>query len=380
MILTEQELLQREDYLSWIEVDLQAVRENFRTIRQRVRSDTDIFPVVKADAYGHGAVEVCQTLQSEGATRFCVARVEDAIDLRQGGIQSRILVLAPPLGPQAVLAARHDLEVLVCAREHLDAIQTAQNAGFGSVQVHLKIDIGMGRLGIPPGESIAFLEMCDLMGIQVIGIMSHLPCADFCDDNATLPFVKKFTELKSKLVDSNRSSLIFHTANSAATLRYPESYFDAVRCGVTLYGQYPAMRLRDAVPLKPAMSLFSRIIYIKDVPSGTPLSYCHTYYTQRPSRIATVAIGYADGYPRHASNNASLVLHGVRVPQVGRVCMDQLLIDITNVPHARIGDPVMAFGVNNGVELRAEELAESFDSNGYEITSRIGKRLPRFYR
>lgn len=372
--------LPADAYLSWVEVYLPAIRANYRMLRNHVPAAVEMFPVVKADAYGHGAVAVTRALVDEGATRVCVARVEEAVELREAGIDVNILVFGPPFTGQALVAARYGLEAVACDTVHLDAIEEAQKATGKPIPVHLKFDIGMGRIGARPDTAVEMYLDCIKRGIQVIGIMSHFPCADAADATITEPMVGKFNQVCHDIMAAGGSNLYFHTSNTAAALRFSDAHFNAVRCGISLYGQYPSLEMPHDWHFSPAMSLKTRIIFIKEVPAGTPVSYCQTWHTERASRLATLALGYADGYPRHASSKSQFMVRGQLVPQVGRVCMDQLVIDVTDVPEAAIGDEVLAFGVTtDGRELRAEVVADMFGSIGYELTTRIGKRLPRFY-
>jgi alanine racemase len=372
--------LPRDAYLSWLEIDLDAVRHNYRVLRTHVAAPTAVYAVIKADAYGHGAVSVARALLQEGATQFCVARVEEAAELRSAGITTPILVLAPPFQAQAAVAAKLDTSIVICDPTHAEAVAAAQQQSGHPIGVHIKTDVGMGRLGIPPAEVKSLLEFCDRLRVPVDGIMAHLPCADASSFASTATMIHHFRDLQSEILQSYPGRrLIFHVANSASTMRSADSWLDAVRCGISLYGQFPSVEMERQFDLRPAMTLKSRIGFIKDVPAGTPISYGHTYKTPAPARLATVPLGYADGWPRHASGKANFLVHGKPAPQVGRVCMDQVVLDITTIPEARLGDEVTAFGKLDDTILRAEDVAARFDSIGYELTTRIGKRLPRFY-
>lgn len=369
-----------DTYLSWVRIDLGAILHNYRLLREFLPDHVSLFPVVKADAYGHGAVPVVRLLQEEGVERVCVARVEEGVELRQAGIKIKILVFTPPLLPQARVAAQHELEIVVCDVTHADAVAQAQRDCGKQVPVHIKTDVGMGRIGAQPGEVPGLLSYCRSKGLNVFGVMSHFPCADTSDETTTLAMTDIFNGVHEAVRAADETEdLYFHISNTAATLRYPQAWFNAVRSGISLYGQYPSYDMERTLPLRPAMSLMTRIVYLKDVPANTPVSYCHTYRTSNPATLATLALGYADGYPRHASNHTHFLVHGKRAPQVGRVCMDQLMIDVSDIPEAAIGDEVLAFGTSGNLILLAEEVAARFDSLGYELTSRIGKRLPRFF-
>ncbi len=374
-------LLPDSDAIAWIEVNLGAIRHNFRILRARARAHVQTFGVIKADAYGHGALEVAKVLIEEGVDALCVARLEEAVELRRGGITHRLLVFAPPLDQQADSLLNLDAEAVVCAREHVDALVSASRRLARPCKVHVKVDVGMGRLGVRPQDAAEFIRSVKRFSeIQISGVMSHLPCADMPEARElTLKQIRTFVDIKKTLQEAQLGNFTYHMANSAALLDYPEAHFDAVRPGISLYGQYPSLEIGYKPDLRPAMSMKSRIVYLKDVPTGVGLSYGHTFTTVRPSRIATVALGYADGYPRHASNRTTMAVRGRLAPQVGRVCMDLCLLDVTDIPNVRIGDVVLAFGQHDSVTLRAEEVAAQIGTIGYELTTRYGRRLPRFF-
>lgn len=372
--------LPREAALSWLEIDLQAIRTNYILMREQLPANAALFAVIKADAYGHGAVESARVLLPEQTPMFCIARVEEAVELRNAGISTPLLILAPPFAPQAQIAVAHNCAVVVCDPVHLDAMAGAAREQNRRTKVHLKVDIGMGRLGALPEFVPSLVERIAAMPeLELEGVMSHFPCADSQPGELTDEQARHFGEIVSLVRQSNLPVRYFHTANSAAILDHPLAHFNAGRAGITLYGQYPSTSMERRLPLQPAMAMRTTVTFLKDVPAGTGLSYGLTYHTTRPSRIATVALGYADGYPRHASNIAQMLVRGQRVPQVGRVCMDHVLLDVTDVPHVRIGDVVTAFGTDGAELISAEELATWCGTIGYEITTRVGQRLPKFY-
>lgn len=370
----------REGCLSWLEIDLEAVRHNHRLLCGLLRPPARMFPVVKADAYGHGAVEVARALEKEESTMMCVARVEEALELRRTGITTPLMVFTPPLPPQADAVIAANASISVCAREHIEALASASLKNGRKIRVHLKVDIGMGRLGVQPESAVEMARSIIAMPqLELEGVMSHLPCADMRSRPMTLGQIKTFKAVCESIASAGISVKYFHTANSSATMDYPEAHFDAVRCGIALYGQYPNAEVEKRLALKPAMSMKTRIVYLKNVPPGTALSYGHTHITSRVSQIATIALGYADGYPRHASNKTVMMVRGRPAAVVGRVCMDQTLLDVTGIPDVSIGDEVLAFGVSNYAVLPAETVASAIGTIGYEMTTRVGKRLPRFY-
>ncbi|MCX7625501.1 MAG: alanine racemase [Candidatus Sumerlaeaceae bacterium] len=366
--------------LSWVEVDLDAIRHNYRQLRSRVSPSAEMFAVVKADAYGHGAVPVAQVVLQEGAAALCVARVEEARELRRAGIKDRIIVFAPPLPAQAATLVELDCEGTICAQEHVEAISQACRLAAKQLKVHVKVDVGMGRLGVRPDDALEFTRYVRRHAmIEIVGVFGHLPCADTHQETLTRNQISMFHRVRETLSNGGLRNVTFHLANSAAILDYPEAHFDAVRPGISLYGQLPSFEVKARPDLHPAMNLKSRVIFVKQVPAGTGLSYGHTFITQRESRIATVPLGYADGYPRHASNRTRMAIGGQLVPQVGRVCMDFCLLDVTDLPNVSIGEEVLAFGKSGNVLLPVEKVAQDIGTIGYELTTRIGHRLPRVY-
>ena len=374
-------ILNQDEWLSWIEIDVDAVRHNFRLFRSLVPATTSVFAVVKADAYGHGAVAVARALAQEGAEVLCVARVEEALELRAAGIETPILVFAPPFGPQALAAAGKNISLTIASVDHLAAVSHAVAATGADIPVHIKVDVGMGRLGIAPCDALTLAQVAlGRPGIILAGVMTHFPCADSGQRETTLLQLESFKEVRRTFHEAGIYPRFFHCANSAAALDFPESHLDAIRPGISLYGLMPSPDVVARPDLRPAMQFRSRVTFLKDVATTTPLSYGGTFVTSRPSRIATIPIGYADGYPRQASSRATGLLHGQRVPQVGRVCMDQILFDVTDVEQVSVGDTITLFGDDCGACLSAEELAAAGGTIGYDITTRIGKRLPRYIR
>ncbi|MCX7718120.1 MAG: alanine racemase [Candidatus Sumerlaeaceae bacterium] len=373
-------LLAPDSYLTWAEIDVGAVRHNFRQMRGLASPAVRVFAVVKADAYGHGAVPVARALADEGADMLCVARVEEALELRRNGLRAPLLVFAPPFLLQAELLIAANARGVVCASDHIEAAAAAARRHGHRLAVYLKVDVGMGRLGCKPADALALARSIRATSnLQLEGVMSHLPCADGPPESLTRQHIAIFDSVRRLFEASGFHGLVWHLANSAATMDYPEAHFDAVRTGIALYGQYPSPDIRRRVDLRPAMSLKTRIVYLKDVPKGTGLSYGHTFIAPRPMRVATVPIGYADGYPRHASNRTVMLVRGCEAPVVGRVCMDQVLLDVTDCPGVQQGDEVLVFGRSGDHFLPADAVAAMYGSIGYELTTRLGRRVPRFY-
>ena len=375
---SEARALPADARLAWLEIDLAAIRHNYRIFRRRAGASTVVFAVVKADAYGHGAVDTARALAAEGVDRLCVARMEEALELRAAGITAPLLVFAPPLTAACAALAGEGITLTACDPAHLDAIAAAAAATGRTLPVHIKVDVGMGRLGVRPEDALAFARAAAARpGITLDGVMTHFPCADGPPRSVTERQIADFLAVRAGLLDAGIRPNVFHCANSAAALDFPEAHLDAIRPGISLYGQYPSADVVARVPLRPAMAFRSRVTFVKDVPAGRGLSYGHTFVTRRPSRVATVPVGYADGYPRHASGRARALVRGTAVPQVGRVCMDQILLDVTDLPAVTPGDTVTLFGTDGDASYTAEDFAADAGTIGYEITTRIGKRLPR---
>lgn len=372
---------QRDLPLSWLDVDLSAIRQNYSTLRGLLNPGVRAFGVIKADAYGHGAVEAARALQGEGADFFCVARVEEAQELRDAGIGDQILIFGPPFRVQAEASLGLNAAMALSNEDHLEAVIAAARAVNRRASVHLKIDTGMGRLGVQPGEALEFARRITAAPeLELAGVMSHLACADMPGAPSTPQQIQAFADVRTQIQDAGIAVGVYHLANSAGTMAHPASHHDAVRLGIALYGQYPSLEMPRNIPLQPAMAMKTRVLHVKDIPPDCGLSYGHTFVSPAPMRVATVALGYADGYPRHASNMAIMLVGGASARVLGRVCMDLSIIDVTSVPEVRPGDEVLVFGREGEHCLRAEELAATFGTIGYELTTRVGKRLPRFFR
>ncbi len=376
--------LPKSSLYSWLEIDLKGICQNYDTCNALTKHGT-VFAVIKADAYGHGAIEVAKALLTRTKhppIKFVVARLEEAIELRNAGISLPILVLAPPMPVQEETAINNGLELVCCSSEQIHSLAKTANALGEKAKIHLKVDVGMGRIGCKPVQVPALAkEIAAEPSLIFEGMMSHLPCADKQPREKTLPMIEIFRTAKEALTAQNTVPKYFHLANSASILDYPEAHFNAVRLGISLYGQMPSFDIVHKPELVPGMSLFTRVAFIKTVPYDTGLSYNHLYRTTRESVIATLPIGYADGLPRAATNNFSVLINNGFAPQRGRICMDQLMIDVTDIPGVTIETEALIFGVSrdNKHILHVEDFAQNAQTIGYEITTRIGKRLKKFY-
>jgi alanine racemase len=379
--------------LIWAEIDLNAIAHNVRELRRRTDPRAKVMAVVKANGYGHGAVEVARTAIASGAEWLGVARLSEAIALREAGFSAPILVFGytPPADAGRLLDfdLRQSVYSLDAARAYSEAAARTRR-----IRVHLKVDTGMGRLGMVPAAlsgqdprhavGDAFIReataIARLPGISAEGIFTHFAAADSADLSSAQRQLTLFMEVISALKSSGLEFELRHSANSAAVIAIPESHLDLVRPGIALYGLKPSEEIDlTGISLKPAMALKTRIIHLKAVPAGTAISYGMTYRTPRATVIATVPAGYADGYRRLFSSRGSMLVHGRRVPVVGRVCMDLTMLDVGAVPEARIEDQVVIFGRQGGEFISADDLACDLGTINYEIVCDLASRVPRVY-
>lgn len=376
------------DYLkrTWADISLDNLNHNYRQLRKRLPSGCRFLGVVKADAYGHGAVPVSRHLCELGAEYLAVSNIEEAVQLRRGGIRGPILILGytPPFytGELATMSLRQEVHSLEYARSLNERL-----AGTGRrVRIHIKLDTGMSRLGFfayDHEKTIDELkEVAALPHLQIEGIFTHFPVADSIDGadaSFTRTQFERFTQMLSALKGVGIEPPIRHCCNSGASILYPEYAMDMIRPGIATYGVLPSADLRGMIDLKPVMSLRSTIFQIREFAPNITVSYGRTYTTRDPERIAVVGIGYADGLSRSFSNNISFLLHGKRVPQVGRICMDMCMIDISRVPEAKVGDVVTVFGEDGGDCIEVDGLAGRLGTIPYELLCGINKRIPRIY-
>lgn len=360
------------------EIDLAALEINLKQVQSQIGS-AKILAVVKANAYGHGGATVARFLESRGVAFFGVAHFEEAILLREAGVRLPILVLTGIRPDQVAEAVRFNLTPVLFNRELLQALRQYTERSQTMVSVHLKIDTGMGRLGVSPKEALSWIqEVASCPGIRVEGILSHFSDADLQDLSFAQSQIAGMASLWRSLKHSGVHIDYCHLANSAATIQLPLAHFNLVRPGLMLYG-YSPLSEGPTVPLRPVMRWRTRVISIKRVPSQTPISYGRTFVTQRESLIATLSIGYADGYPRALSNRGVVLASGRRVPVVGRVCMDMTMVDLTEVPTLSVGDWVTLMGSEGTAAVWADELARLTGTIPYEILCRISDRVPRVY-
>jgi alanine racemase len=338
-----------------------------------------MWPAIKANAYGHGMEIVARHLLGLGYDTLCVAHVSEAMALLEAGIKANYILLSATLPEHSAAIIASGCEPAVCTVPMLEALAREGEKAAKQVNLHVMVDSGMGRIGLHPVDVPAFLERCRaLPALRVRGLMSHFPCADEADKSLSLEEMALFRQVLQ--VAKAEGVELGHMANSAAIFDLPESYFDAVRPGISIYGLHPSWAIANpqVEQLQPVLEWKTRITFLKEVPEGTGLSYGHIFHTKRESLIATVPVGYGDGLNRNLSNDLDMLVRGVRCPQVGRITMDQSLLDVTALRgQVELGDEVVIIGRQDNGEITADELAEKLGTINYEIVSAIAHRVPR---
>lgn len=362
------------------EIDIGAIQHNLRQVRSRVGSGVKIMSVVKANAYGHGIVEISSGLLDAGTDYLGVGILDEGVLLREHGIEAPILVFAPPFPEQAAIVLDYELEATICSRETAEALNASSSSRGRRTAVHVKVDTGMGRLGIDYRESVQFTKfVASLPNLDIRGIYTHFATADERDKGFARTQLNRFFEVASTLSNSSIDIPLKHCANSAAVLELKDSYFDMVRPGVLLYGYYPSHEINESLPIRRALSWRSRIGFLKTVGGGTPISYGRKYVTDSATTIATVPLGYADGLNRNLTNRGEVIIRGRRYPLVGTVCMDQVMVDLGASSNAKIGDDVTLIGIDGDEEITAWDIADKLGTVAYEICCAISDRVPRVY-
>jgi alanine racemase len=363
------------------EIDLGALAYNYHQLRHCAPPTVKFLAVVKADAYGHGAVPVSKRLEELGADFLGVATVQEGIELRQGGVNKPILVLSGIYQEEIEGVLAYQLTPMIYRWEIAQFLSAAARTQGKQVPVHIKIDTGMGRIGVLAEKAPAFVNGVRGLGnLTIEGIASHLAMADEGNTAFSEEQLKKFSWTIAEINRLDIYPPFYHIANSAALVNLPAAHFTLVRPGIMLYGSYPSASLKDKVALRQVMCWKSLIADLKQVPEGYTISYGRTFTTQRPSLIAAVPVGYADGYNRLFSNRGQVLIQGRRAPVVGRVCMDWTVVDVTDIPGVEIGDEVVLMGDQLGHRITPEEMGEQIGTISYEILCSVGKRVQRIYK
>lgn len=371
----------------WAEIDMNAAEKNYNIIKSKLSKDTKLCCVVKANAYGHGAVYLSKLYERLGADFFAVSNIEEAMQLRNNGIKTPILILGyTPTSCASILAENNISQSVFSYSYAKELSKSAQNDGV-SVKIHIKLDSGMGRIGfdcIHDSKKMleSIIDVCNMEGLVREGIFTHFALADEGEDGAefTRTQYERFAQAIDELLKKGIDFEIKHCANSATTFEYPEYHMDMVRVGVVLYGLAPSKKVRGCDALEPVMSLKSVISMIKELEVGDTVSYGCTYRAEKRVKVATAPIGYADGYWRsNAENGSQMLVRGQRANIIGRVCMDQLMLDVTDIKGVKEGDYITVIGIDKDEKITSEALAKNNSTIGYEIICSIGERVPRFY-
>ena len=366
--------------ITYIEVDLDAIAHNVRTLKEFIGPSVELFAVIKANAYGHGLVPVAQTVLKHGVSRLAVGRLGEGLELRQAGITAPVLALCYLMPGELRVAVECDLVPAVGEMESALVVSELGAARRKPVPVHVKIDTGMGRYGVMPDEAVAFFnQIATLPGLVVEGIFTHFASAEARDKTFTREQFQIFQDVLAELSAAGHPMPLLHAANSAAALDLPETHLGAVRSGLALYGLYPSNEVSHALPLKPALTLKSHVASVRQLPAGASISYGRTFITPRPMPVALVPIGYGDGYHRLLSNRGAVLVNGCRAPMVGRVCMDQSMLNLGPETDVQEGDTVVLIGRSGDEEITCDEWAEKLHTITNEVTCQINARVARVY-
>lgn len=368
----------------YAEVDLDAIVDNMKNMKQNIAPETKMIGVIKTDGYGHGSIPIAHELEKlDFMFGFAVATAEEAHNLRKAGITKPILVLGYTFPYAYEKMAEEEIRPAVFRYDTLQELSGAAHKAGKPVKVHIKVDTGMSRIGITPDEEgLKFVE-CAMKqkGIEIEGIFTHFAKADMADKTDAEQQLQKFRNFIRMIQEKLHLEIpVKHCSNSAGILEMPEANMDVVRAGITLYGLYPSEEVsREAVPLCPALSFYSHVVYCKTIHKGQSVSYGGTYTAGEDVRVATIPIGYGDGYPRSLSGKGYVLIHGKKAPILGRVCMDQFMVDVSSIPDVKEGDKVTLLGYDGEEQISAELLGELSGRFNYELVCDIGKRIPRVY-
>ena len=363
---------------TYVKIDLDIIAANFDAVRQK--AGVPVMAVVKADAYGHGAIQVARLLQDKCAF-FGVSSMLEALELRQAGLSAPILILGRMPVSALPYAVRENVRPTIFHYEDAVALSEEAIRQDKIAKFHFAVDTGMSRIGFQPTEEAADLcaEIIKLPGIAAEGIFSHFATADCADLSNARAQAEKFDGFCAMLAQRGVEVPIRHLDNSAGLMNFPNHY-DLVRSGIVTYGMYPSGEVSpDKLPLQPALQWLSRVTHVKTLPAGRPISYGGTYVTDRPTVVATVPVGYADGYRRSLSGKFHVLIHGQKAPILGRICMDQLMVDVTHIPDVALDDRVTLVGRDGDEEITMEQIAAAADSFNYEFVCGISRRVPRIY-
>ncbi|MDD4369656.1 MAG: alanine racemase [Anaerostipes sp.] len=365
------------------EVDLSAIVHNIKEVMRIIGNDTKVMAVIKADGYGHGAVPIAQELDKIGIGGYAVAIMEEAIELRKAGTKTPILILGFTAPTQYKTLIEHDVAMTMFSYEMVKKLSDAAVSAGSEAKIHIKVDTGMNRIGFKPTEeSIKEIKKIrQLPMIQIEGIFTHFARADERDKEAAYKQKKRYDDFVQKIENEGIHIPVKHISNSAAIIDMDDCRKNMVRSGIITYGLYPSNDvLKNILDLKPAMELKTHIVHIKEVEEGEGISYNGTYVTDKKTKVATIPVGYADGYPRSLSSKGRVIIRGQYAPIIGRVCMDQFMVDVTNIKGVNLMDQVTLMGQDGDACILADEIATMIGTIHYELVCDISKRVPRFYK
>ena len=364
---------------AWVEIDLDALKWNIDRIRSLIAPGCRILLVVKADAYGHGAVRISRFAEECGVHMFGVATLDEGKELREAGITLPILILSPVLEQELNEVLDNDLAVAVSTCEFAEAASLAARRKGKSCPAHIEVDTGMGRAGLPLQHAVQRIkQIASLEGLRLEGLFTHFPASDM-DFDFTRDQISAFTDIVESLQRSNITFRYVHCANSAAVLNFPSSHFNMIRPGLVVYGHTSSISLRDKLDVVPVMSFKTKLILVRDMPTGASISYGRTYVAEEPFTMGIIPVGYGHGLSHRLSNTGKVLFRGVRVPITGRVTMDMTMIDLSGFPDARVGEEVVLFGRQGDAEISVDEIAQWDGTLNYEVFCRISKRVVRMY-
>lgn len=362
-------------------INLDAICNNIDEVRRNINDNTKIMAVIKADGYGHGAVALATALKDK-VDAYGIAIIEEGIELRLAGFEKPILILGFTPHQQYEDLLKYDISQTVFQYDMAKRLSDIAVSLGKQAKIHIKIDTGMTRIGFKDTvESIQIIkEISKLPNLIIEGLFTHFACADESDKTSVRKQLSRFLVFADKLEKEGIHIPVKHVSNSASIIDLPEANLDMVRSGIVTYGMYPSDEVnKNSLMLQPALTLKSNVVYVKEVEAGTGISYNSTYITEHDSVIATIPVGYADGYPRQLSSKGRVIIHGKSAPIVGRVCMDQFMVDVTNIPDVKEGDMVTLIGRDGDESISIEEVANLVGSFNYELVCDIGKRVPRVY-
>lgn len=366
---------------TWAEISLDALQHNIDSIRSVIPGEMKMIAVVKADAYGHGAIEVARHAVSCGVDYLAVAFLDEALELRAAGIKAPILIMGYT-SPEAIdTAIEHDIAFTVFSEHMLSALEQRDNGAKQAI-IHIKIDTGMSRLGVRYNDDVTgFIDRAlRIPNVKIEGLYTHYACADEADKSFTIEQHHRFSHIIAHYRERGVEFPLVHAGNSATAIDMPALSFNMVRLGISMYGLYPSLEINQSkVKLMPVMTFKTHIVNINALPPHTGVSYGQTYHTQADEQIATIPVGYADGFSRALSGHVEVLLRGQKVPIVGRICMDQCMLNATGLQELTIGEEVVLFGVQQDRIILADELASKLGTINYEVTCQVSHRVPRVY-